>query len=312
MYNKRYGHAEWVSDVKFLPDGRLVSAGVDNKLCLWAAKGATCVDLVGHTASVSVVDVSSSGRLVVSGSYDRTVRVWSSSGGELVKFAGGHSGPVLCMTMLPGYVVSGGRDSLVMLWDLASGKLSRKITGHKGHVTSCEWFPGGSGGASAAGAASGVLVATGAQDGHVRIWDMRAKGCVANLPSHASTMGSGAVGAIQSTAMAPSVRGALGSDLLVSMGADKAIVTTDVRTLKQVHRIEHHKEFIFSLYLAGPLAFSGDAAGMVMVHDLSDDGRLLYGLGANRGAVRCLGGSPTGDTLVTAGDDGCALVFQFE
>jgi hypothetical protein len=33
----------------------VVSGGMDNKACVWAARGVTCVDLVGHAASVATV-----------------------------------------------------------------------------------------------------------------------------------------------------------------------------------------------------------------------------------------------------------------
>lgn len=150
LYTKRCGHSEWVTCVtyvgaqdtgcpvpgttardshllcppcsltawhripRFLPDGRLVSGGMDNKLCLWGSSGASCRDLLGHTSSVSCVKSSASGRLIVSGGYDRTVRCWDSSrGSELLSLSGGHSGPVLDIALLPGVVVSGGRDSKV-------------------------------------------------------------------------------------------------------------------------------------------------------------------------------------------------------
>jgi WD40 repeat protein len=30
LYTKRYGHTEWVTSASFLPDGRILSAGMDN------------------------------------------------------------------------------------------------------------------------------------------------------------------------------------------------------------------------------------------------------------------------------------------
>ena len=90
---------------------------MDNKLCLWAATGASCRDMVGHTSSVSVVKASASGGMVVSGGYDRTVRCWDTRrGAEVCALTGGHSGPVLGLALLPGTVVSGGRDSKVRVW----------------------------------------------------------------------------------------------------------------------------------------------------------------------------------------------------
>lgn len=47
---------------------------------------------------------------------------------------------------------------------------------------------------------------------------------------------------------------------------------------------------------------------MMLAHDLNT-GRLLYGLGANQAAVRCIGSTP--NRLVAAGDDGNAIVYRF-
>jgi F-box/WD-40 domain protein 7 len=59
--------------------------------------------------------------------------------------------------------------------------------------------------------------------------------------------------------------------------------------------------------VAGGLALSGDGQGMLLVHDLQQ-GKLLYGMGANRAAVRAIHATP--DRLVAAGDDGNAIVWQ--
>ena len=47
LYTKACGHTEWVTCCTHLNDGRLVSGGMDGKLCLWGASGARCVDLQG-------------------------------------------------------------------------------------------------------------------------------------------------------------------------------------------------------------------------------------------------------------------------
>ena len=62
-----YGHGEWVSCVKHLPDGRFVSGGMDGKLCLWSEIGARCVELgQGHSGSLAKVEVSHDGSVCVS------------------------------------------------------------------------------------------------------------------------------------------------------------------------------------------------------------------------------------------------------
>ena len=42
LYNKKFGHTDWVTSCKFLEDQRILSAGMDNKLCLWDSKVIKC------------------------------------------------------------------------------------------------------------------------------------------------------------------------------------------------------------------------------------------------------------------------------
>jgi len=48
--------------------------------------------------------------------------------------------------------------------------------------------------------------------------------------------------------------------------------------------------------------------GWLLIHDL-ERGKCLYGLGANQHAVRCI--ECTESKLVSAGDDGKAVVYDF-
>ncbi len=89
--------------------------------------------------------------------------------------------------------------------------------GHKGHVTVARWF-----------ADEDVnVVLTGAQDGHVRVWDLRSREEVANIAAHTSAAGSGAVAAICPTAAAPASVDRMGGNVIVSAGADAAVVVLD-------------------------------------------------------------------------------------
>ena len=76
LYSKQYGHGEWVSAVAYLGDGRVISAGLDSKLCLWSAQGVRCADMRGHVGSISAVAVDSGSRIALSAGYDKTIRCW--------------------------------------------------------------------------------------------------------------------------------------------------------------------------------------------------------------------------------------------
>jgi hypothetical protein len=70
---------------------------------------------------------------------------------------------------------------------------------------------------------------------------------------------------------------------------------------KPLHTMMGHKDFIYSLAVSKGLCFSGAGDGSLICHSLSD-GSILYGLGANKAAVRCIG--LASDTLIASGDDG--------
>src|SRR4029077_6157701 len=80
------------------------------------------------------------GVVVISGSGDRTVRVWDlATGTPLGDPFTGHGGPVrsVAAAELAGVpvVISGGGDRTVRVWDLATGTpLGDPFTGHAGPV----------------------------------------------------------------------------------------------------------------------------------------------------------------------------------
>mmetsp|Transcript_21104 Transcript_21104/g.50074 ORF Transcript_21104/g.50074 Transcript_21104/m.50074 type:complete len:448 (-) Transcript_21104:17-1360(-) len=287
LYTKTSGHTEWVTCVCFLPDGRVLSGGMDSKICLWLPGGARCVDLTGHFGSISCLGVDAMGKIGVSSSYDGTLIIWDLAKKKTSSTLKAHKGPVLGFSWGDtGAVLSGGRDGLAMLWDLNVGQRSRVLRGHAGHVTAQNWI-------------SETLVATGAQDGHVRIWDIRTETCSHNISAHTSEQGSGAVGDIQVAQ----------GDQVVSMGADCTINVLDAAAgFAPRCVIGDHKDFIYSLRVIDGLILSGGGDGSLLVHDLSTGGS-LYGLGANQHAVRCVDATAT--TLIAAGDDGNCLLYDF-
>lgn len=75
LYNKRYGHTDWVTTCAYTPDGRVVSGSMDKQLCLWDKNAVRCSPLVGHNGSISKVKVDNS-NVAVSAAYDSSLLVW--------------------------------------------------------------------------------------------------------------------------------------------------------------------------------------------------------------------------------------------
>jgi F-box/WD-40 domain protein 7 len=80
-----------------------------------------------------------------------------------------------------------------------------------------------------------------------------------------------------------------GHGLIVSAGADRAVTLMDPRKGFEVaHRFEDHRDFIYDIKVAGGICFTGGGDGMLLAHDLRER-KLLWGLGANKAAVRAIG-----------------------
>eukprot|EP00759_Apiculatamorpha_spiralis_P015880 PhF_6_TR22367/c0_g1_i1/m.31708/K10260/FBXW7, SEL10; F-box and WD-40 domain protein 7 len=282
LYNKKYGHTEWVTSCKFLSDGKIVSGGMDSKLCLWDARVLKCQDLTQHTASISALDVNGND-LILSASYDRTLILWDGRGQVLTRLTG-HSQPVLTFAWIHNTVVSGDRGGGVLNWDIDTSQCVSVLR------------PRGGGQCSAIGYLVGQeenYVIAGDQSGQLSVWDIRAGGgAISERVLHPG----GAVSAIKgmSSSFGPYV---------VSAGADRRICVTDSRKgFEPLHVFTDHRDFIYSMELLGPLIISGAGNGWMLVHDGFAGGKCLYGLGANQAAVRCI--HPCAQFLVAAGDDG--------
>jgi WD40 repeat protein len=67
-----------VHALTFLGAQRLASGGTDNRIRIWDLEGRILAsELEGHTGTVAALACDASGCVLVSGSYDTTVRIWN-------------------------------------------------------------------------------------------------------------------------------------------------------------------------------------------------------------------------------------------
>ncbi|KAI0244446.1 hypothetical protein L0F63_002203 [Massospora cicadina] len=98
--------------------------------------------------------------LLVTGSADNTIRVWSLQTGQCLRQSFGHLGDVTCLDMDTLRIVSGSADGTVKVWDLDTGRCMHTLVGHvEAHSpVLCVSL-----------ADTRVLAGTG--DGHLYMWD---------------------------------------------------------------------------------------------------------------------------------------------
>ncbi|RKZ88364.1 MAG: hypothetical protein DRR19_12605, partial [Candidatus Parabeggiatoa sp. nov. 1] len=116
---------------------------------------------LGHLSTVLSVAYSPDGQTVVSGSYDKTVKLWEVNTGRLLKTFHGHSSSVTSVAYAPDgqTVLSGSDDKTVKLWSVRTGLLLKTFAGHTRSVTSVAYAP------------DGQTVVSGSYDKTVKLWE---------------------------------------------------------------------------------------------------------------------------------------------
>ncbi|KIO03231.1 hypothetical protein M404DRAFT_87139, partial [Pisolithus tinctorius Marx 270] len=122
------------------------------------------LSLHGHRSAVSSVAISPDGKRIVSGSLDKTVRVWDVERGvQIGSTLEGHTNAVNSVTFSPDgkMIVSGSWDSTVRVWDAEGGvQIGSPLEGHTFGVNSVAFSP------------DGKMIVSGSLDKTVRVWDV--------------------------------------------------------------------------------------------------------------------------------------------
>ncbi|ETW79266.1 hypothetical protein HETIRDRAFT_172842 [Heterobasidion irregulare TC 32-1] len=118
-----------------------------------------------HKSSVNFVAFSPDGKRIVSGSHDKTIRVWDIETGEAVSppFEG-RTDTVTSVTFSPDgkRIVSSSHDATILLWDTDTGEaVSPPFKGHTDGVTSVAFSP------------DGKRIVSGPQDATIQVWNVR-------------------------------------------------------------------------------------------------------------------------------------------
>ena len=116
----------------FTKDGqRMLSGGA----ILDVKTGKRLVTFKGHEDRIVRSHLSIDGKFVVTGSTDKTVRVWDAQNGKELAKLTGHDKWIYSVAMDPQskLVISGSNDSTARIWDWKTGKTLHTLTGHTGN-----------------------------------------------------------------------------------------------------------------------------------------------------------------------------------
>lgn len=288
--------------VEYSHDGTLLAAGgADGRVVLWATAPGSAPQPLGTPlgepgAAVYSVALSPDGATLAAGSADGNVYRWDVSRRDLPVPLDPLTGPaswVNAVVFSPDsrVVVGASSDNMLWAWDAESGAL-RATLPHPLAVTSAAFLPGGS------------VVATAANDGVVRLWELPGPVLYGTQGAVFATSFAG-TGHVLATAASDGVRlwdtgdpfspAALGPVLSAPDGAARtsgaAVLSPDGRTLA-----------------------AGSADGAVYVWDVTDPGHAIGPrvLAGPTDLVESVAFSPDGRLLAAASDDTTVTLWDLE
>jgi WD40 repeat protein/serine/threonine protein kinase len=218
------------------------------------------VTLEGHTEAVLSVAISPDGKRIVSGSEDRTVKVWDARTGKALLSLEGHTDHVLGVAVSPDgkRVLGQDKKGRILAWDARSGRRvsyapSRMLGGginlavspdgrrivrvHQDNTVKV-WtgkdilsLEGAAG--PAAISSDGRRIVTGSQDRTVKVWDATSGKGILSLRGH--------TGAVSSVAIAADGK------RIISGSWDKTIKVWDGRTGKDLLTLKGHTGYVSSV-----------------------------------------------------------------
>lgn len=130
----------------------LFTGGIDNDIKVWdLRKQAVTYSLLGHTDTVTSLQMSPDNQTLLSNAHDSTVRTWdvrpfAPADRRIQTYDGAPTGQERNLLKASWdckgeKIAAGSGDQSVAIWETRSGKLLHKLPGHKGAVNDVRFHP---------------------------------------------------------------------------------------------------------------------------------------------------------------------------
>ena len=246
--------------------------------------------LRGHGSAVYRMALSPDGRILASPSQDRTVRLWNTESGRLVRTLR-HGGSLVCVAWSPDgkrFASGGGYDDKqVTLWDAAAGKRIRVLGEHDEIVTGVAWSP------------DGGRLASCSHDKTIRLWDPAGRRAPRICRGHAAS--------VQGIAWSP------GGGQLCSASWDDPLRLWDPKTGESRRTLQGHNSLIHCVAWSpdGRTIASGSDDRTVRLWD-AETGRQTMVLEGHTNWVLSVAFLDAGRLLAALGRDGRLLLWRID
>ncbi len=177
-----YGLTEAAAKLRsvcFSPNGNILVSGIVERelpsdlvqieigIQLWDNTG-SCIRKYLNSSNDMIVCFNLDGSRFLSGSYDKTVKLWETESESSIYTFEGHEDWItsVCFSPDDNLALSGSRDKTIKLWDINTGQCIFTFTGHEGDVNSVCFCP------------NGYEIISGSSDCTIKLWNTNTGECI--------------------------------------------------------------------------------------------------------------------------------------
>ncbi|NOY41842.1 MAG: protein kinase [Planctomycetes bacterium] len=282
----RRGGILWAA--RFAPQGKRVLTVGGNDARMWDLATRDPIMRFSAHGAVASADISPDGRLLVTGSWDQSAKIWNIETGQaLRKLTGVHQGYVNSVEFSPDgkSVLTGSDDGTARLWETATGKpLKTVFSGHNSRIRQARF------------SADGKRVLTAANDKTARIWNAATGESQQTLTGHEWAV----------------LCGEFSNDgqRVITGSEDNTAIIWDASTGQPLVKLTGHTDSITAVAFSadGRRALTGSQDSTAKLWD-THTGKEILTLAGHREELTSVGFSPDNRQALTSSRDGKTILW---
>jgi WD40 repeat protein/predicted ATP-binding protein involved in virulence len=239
-----------------------------------------------HVGTVILPAWSPNGRILASGSADKSVNLWNPADGRLIRKLKNHSDAVVCLAWSPdgNLIASGSYDDSIVIWDESNQKKIKTLRPRDGHVTNLAWSP------------SGHQLAAGFETGVINIYETNTYGEIVKFEE--------SINEISSILWTNT-----GQLLSLSYGGEIRIWNTKTWRLSRVVGLDSHVAHSLDLSPDGKILAAGSEVGTITIWRM-DSWEKAFEMQGHERDVTSVKFSPDSKSLASKSFDGSVRLWN--